>query len=162
MLPFGQTVLAWRLERGLSQEELAQGAHLPRPNLSAIERGAREVSLKTLRSLALALQIKPGVLADGEGPPTQANWSREALERIAMAIVRGKELRDLREATLAVHVGNMMRSHLHAQGIVVPRLRRIGRSASHAWLRSTQYPPEVIRSLIERVREKAALRVQAI
>lgn len=65
MIPFGQAVLLWRLHRGLTQQTLAVKARVPRSNLSAIERGKREVSLRTLRSLALALEVRPGVLADG-------------------------------------------------------------------------------------------------
>jgi transcriptional regulator with XRE-family HTH domain len=45
MLPFGATVVAWRLARAMSQENLARAAGIPRPNLSAIERGEREVTL---------------------------------------------------------------------------------------------------------------------
>ncbi|HMF41326.1 MAG TPA: helix-turn-helix transcriptional regulator, partial [Polyangia bacterium] len=68
MQPFGETVLAWRLARGMTQAELGRAARIPRPNLSAIERGDREVTLKTLRALALALDVRPGVLADGIPP----------------------------------------------------------------------------------------------
>ena len=102
MLPFGETVLAWRLERGLTQAELALAAHLPRPNLSAIERGDREVTLKTLRSLALALGVRPGVLADGVSPHDErGGLSRAGLERIAKAAVSGKPPGDPREAAAA-------------------------------------------------------------
>lgn len=68
MLPFGETVLAWRLARGLTQAALANLARVSRPNLSAIERGQREVTLGTLRALAVALDVRPGVLVDGVSP----------------------------------------------------------------------------------------------
>src|SRR6266700_81765 len=72
MLPFGETLLAWRLARGMSQAELAQAARMSRPNLSAVERGDREVTLRTLRRLALALDVRPGILADGVAPAASA------------------------------------------------------------------------------------------
>ena len=77
--PFGQTLFLWRLDRHLSQAALAQRAGIPRPNLSLMERGKREVTLGTLRALAVALDVRPGILADGvlpvpwQGKPT---WSR--------------------------------------------------------------------------------------
>lgn len=86
MLPFGETVLVWRLARGMSQAELASAARMSRPNLSAVERGDREVTLRTLRQLALALDVRPGVLADGIAPTTSVRpLGRRALERIAGA-----------------------------------------------------------------------------
>ncbi len=86
MLPFGETVLVWRLTRGMSQEALARAASMSRPNLSAVERGDREVTLRTLRQLALALDVRPGILADGQPPPLlNEPLGRAALERIAGA-----------------------------------------------------------------------------
>ena len=81
MAPFGETVLLWRLQRGLTQKELARRAGVPRPNLSAIERGQLEVSLKTVRALALALGVRPGVLVDGIAPEEggAGELSREAM-----------------------------------------------------------------------------------
>jgi transcriptional regulator with XRE-family HTH domain len=84
----------------MSQAQLAQAARMSRPNLSAVERGDREVTLRTLRQLALALDVRPGVLADGIAPAAAARpLGRLALERIAGAAARrvaptGGESRD--------------------------------------------------------------------
>ncbi len=95
MAPFGESVLAWRLARRMTQAALATAARIPRPNLSAIERGDREVTLKTLRALALALDIRPGVLADGVMPAGDPKpMGRECLERVARAAALGTDLRD--------------------------------------------------------------------
>ena len=89
MVPFGETILLWRLARGMSQAELAQAAPMSRPNLSAIERGDREVTLRTLRRLALALDVRPGILVDGIVPAAAGRpLGRRALERIASAAAR--------------------------------------------------------------------------
>src|SRR6185437_7370469 len=102
MRPFGETVLAWRLTRGMTQAQLARAARIPRTNLSAIERGEREVTLPTLRALALALNVRPGTLVDGETPGASASpLTRTQMERIAEATVRGTALSDPRESALA-------------------------------------------------------------
>ena len=97
MLPFGQTILLWRAHRGLTQRELSQRVGMPRPNLCAIERGRREVTLVTLRALAAALDVRPGLLADGVPPAPEGGepspLSREALERIADAVAFDRPVR---------------------------------------------------------------------
>src|SRR5689334_10635566 len=101
MLPFGRCLLLWRLHQGMSQAALAQKTGLPQPNLSDMERGERDLSLRTLRSLAQALGIKPGLLADGIGPEGSTALSRVQLERIAQAAVEGNALSDPSEDRLA-------------------------------------------------------------
>lgn len=103
MFPIGRTILLWRMERKLSQAELARTSGIPRPNLSVIEQGGRDVTLTTLRRLALALAVAPGILADGLPPPQtfrsprrgQAgpqSWTREGLDRLARYLA-GEKIR---------------------------------------------------------------------
>jgi len=98
---FGQTVWLWRRHRGLTQAQLAQRTRMARPNLSAIERGRREVTLGTLRALAVALDVQPGVLADGVAPEAHRRGplssSRDTLERVADAVAFGRGVADPRE-----------------------------------------------------------------
>ena len=68
MVSFAENLYLWRLQRGLSQEELAKKAGIPRPNLSAIESGKREPSLGTLRVLAWSLGTTSGALINGSPP----------------------------------------------------------------------------------------------
>lgn len=150
MSPFGETLLAWRLSRGMTQAALAKAARVPRPNLSAIERGDREVTLKTLRALALALDIRPGILADGQPPAENARpLTRARLERIAAAVVSHSSLPDAREDALARQLGHAMHQTIgHAKP--APHLSR---AADRAYLQlKTSETPEVVSSLIDRVR----------
>lgn len=151
VLPFAETVLAWRLFRGMTQADLARAARVPRPNLSAIERGGREVTLKTLRALASALDVRPGVLVDGEAPGTHpGRLTRATLERVAEAAVRNQPLKNRREATLARSLRDAMSSRLSATpGVRSKRAR--GRTADRAYflLRATERP-ETIASLVDR------------
>ena len=51
-----------RKEKGYSQEELALRAGLKRSYMGHIERGDKNVTLTTLRQIALALNVNPSVL----------------------------------------------------------------------------------------------------
>ncbi len=158
MAPFGDTVLLWRLRRGLTQEELARRARVPRPNLSAIERGRREVSLRTIRALALALDVRPGLLVDGIAPGEAAPLSRAALERIAEAAVRKTRLADLNEQALLEEITDLVRSRLHASQKQRKGAARLGRRSDRAWLSLSRYPPAVIQSLADRIFERVGSR----
>jgi transcriptional regulator with XRE-family HTH domain len=166
MAPFGETLLLWRLKRGLTQEELARRAGVPRPNLSAIERGRREVSLKTVRALAVALDVRPGMLVDGVVPREEeetGELSREAMERIADAVIRKTPLAEAKEQALADQLKYLVSSRLRAAGPVTKgstlRLTskgavRPGRASDRAWLSLSRYPKAVIESLVARILER--------
>ena len=152
MTPFGQNILLWRIHRNLTQKELADRSGITRPNLSAVERGKREVSLTTLRALASALDVMPGILVDGIGPVSgpRPSFSRQDLERIADAVWKGTSLPSNREAELA----GFLRKLLHLQ----KNLTRGKRSFQRAWLQlRSAYSAEVIQTLVERVRDRQGL-----
>ena len=158
MLPFAETVLAWRLARGLTQAALAEASGVSRPNLSAIERGNREVTMKTLRALAAALDVRPGILADGEAPQGNPRpLGREALERVAGAAVENRSLADPREATLARNLGAVMASRIsRGTGAGAPsRGRRRAADRAYFLLRSIE-PHEVIATLVQRTTDRLA------
>lgn len=62
LILFGNRLRELRLERGLSQEELADLAGLDRTYVSSCERGKRNISLTNIYRLAAALQIQPSAL----------------------------------------------------------------------------------------------------
>jgi transcriptional regulator with XRE-family HTH domain len=64
---FGGNVRSVRQAAGLSQEDLADLAHLHRTYIGAIERGERNVSLENVERIALALNVSaPDLLTDQE------------------------------------------------------------------------------------------------
>lgn len=54
----GQSVRYLRLKEGISQEELAFRANLNLNSISTLERGLNNVKIKTLYSIAHALNVK--------------------------------------------------------------------------------------------------------
>jgi transcriptional regulator with XRE-family HTH domain len=61
---FGKHVRKLRLDRGLSQEKLAELADLHRNYVGGVERGERNIGLLNIVTLARALKVKPGKLFD--------------------------------------------------------------------------------------------------
>ncbi|MGI8544964.1 MAG: helix-turn-helix domain-containing protein [Aridibacter sp.] len=55
---FGENVRKIRLQRGISQEKLAELAGLHRTYISSIELGKRNVSLQNIQALAFALEVE--------------------------------------------------------------------------------------------------------
>jgi len=64
---FGKNVRKYRLEKGLSQEKLAELSNLHRTYISAVERGKRSISLKNIERIANVLGIKVSKLFEFEG-----------------------------------------------------------------------------------------------
>ncbi|MEM6727805.1 MAG: helix-turn-helix transcriptional regulator [Pseudomonadota bacterium] len=58
MLDGESLIKLWREHRGLSQDALAEAAGVPRPNISAIEKGRRGASVETLKRIADALNVR--------------------------------------------------------------------------------------------------------
>ena len=59
---FGRKLAALRVQRGLSQDDLARAIGLRAADVRRVERGQRELSVLMLADLAAALQVTPGDL----------------------------------------------------------------------------------------------------
>jgi transcriptional regulator with XRE-family HTH domain len=67
---FGRRLKRIRLERGLSQEQLADLAHLDRTYVSSCETGKRNATIRTIARLAAALDVDASALVSDLHPPT--------------------------------------------------------------------------------------------
>lgn len=118
MVTFGENIYLWRAFRGLNQEELAKKADIPRPNLSAIEGGKREITLTTLRSLAAALDVSPGNLVNGTAPLyfNKAMFSRKSLENITQ-ITLGKAVKfsTAQEKSISAMLSSIITNKINAE-----------------------------------------------
>jgi transcriptional regulator with XRE-family HTH domain len=56
-LKFGKKIKILRLEKGMSQEQLAHKANLDRTYIPSIEKGERNVSITVIEKLAIALGV---------------------------------------------------------------------------------------------------------
>ncbi|MBQ7718817.1 MAG: helix-turn-helix transcriptional regulator [Clostridia bacterium] len=59
---FSQNVRKYRLQKGLSQEELAEKANLHRTYISAVECERRSIALENIQRIADALEIETYIL----------------------------------------------------------------------------------------------------
>lgn len=144
MIPVGRAIRLWRFVKGKTQNQLARQSGIPRPNLSMIEQGARDVTVSTLRRLAAGLAIRPGVLADGLPPPAYArrHWSREALDRMARR--------------LAGLPGALGADEKQAVELLCPlvskKIRRGTALGKHNWLASeVMFGPSQMKNLLGRI-----------
>ena len=67
VVKIGKNLKAKRIERFLSQAELAEASGLSEAHVGRIERDEVEPHLSTIRKLAGALGVEPQELAKGEG-----------------------------------------------------------------------------------------------
>jgi len=61
---FGTVLRAYRLERGMTQEQLGEQVEAVRSHICMLESGKNQPSLAMVFRLAAALGIKPGELVD--------------------------------------------------------------------------------------------------
>lgn len=59
---FGVKIKRLRIEKGMSQEEVANAAGIERSYMGAIERGERNPSYDKILSIAKAIKVKPSDL----------------------------------------------------------------------------------------------------
>lgn len=82
MSDVGNRIRRYRLERGMSQAQLAEKAGRKRSAIGNYESGAREPDYDTLTALARALEVSVSALLGEMGSDDDALWSlRESLRR---------------------------------------------------------------------------------
>ncbi len=85
----GQTIRALRRQRGLTQEVLADLAHIDRSYMSSIERGLRNISVLNVARIAWALQVPLCHVLKGRGVSATDNDTRVSLALDEYAVALG-------------------------------------------------------------------------
>ena len=65
LIPLGEAVRRLRKARGLTQEDLSGLTELHRNHIGGVERGERNITIKTVLALAQALEVPPAELLAG-------------------------------------------------------------------------------------------------
>ena len=87
----GKNLTGLRKERGLSQSQLAEKISISTEFISRVERGASAASLKSLKKIADALEVKMGVFFDD--PEDLGNWEIEIDALVILMKRRDKSIR---------------------------------------------------------------------
>jgi transcriptional regulator with XRE-family HTH domain len=89
MIDIGKTIRRLRIERGISQQDLAGDAEVTPSFLSLVENGRRHPSLSVIRRLAKSLLVPEEVLVwDSVELPNNLNEKDRRLCEMAKMIVR--------------------------------------------------------------------------
>ena len=158
-LPFGQAVRCWRQQAGLTQQALAKLTRIPQPNLSAIEQSGRAVSLGTIRTLAAALNVRPGMLVDGVPPGVAdtrpAALSRQTIERVANAVAFDRPLAVPAERAVADALRALVAHRTRALRRQPGRPQTVQQQTRVAWTQlKSVYGRSAIEMLADRVLER--------
>ena len=114
-------VRAWRLQRQLSLQTLAQRSGVPQGALSLIEQGRRtDLRLSTLERLAQALGVSPQALL---APPPPLTLNRAEREAVAQTIVHDAPLAFPQYESLVNDMAHVVSCKLRA--FQAPGTRRI-------------------------------------
>lgn len=90
MKQVGDIIYQLRMEKKLTQRDLALLVGIPQPNLSNIEKGKQDVTVGTLQRLTAVLGCSLSqFFGEFEKQPEVEVFSRERIERIAESIVSG-------------------------------------------------------------------------
>lgn len=152
MIMYGEKVFSWREKKGLSQKQLATLTGIARPHISAIERGAHDMTVSTLNKIALALEVKPGELIDSHPFEIELK-DRHLIDKIARSVVHGTrsltpDLNHLIDNIASLCI-NLLEAH-QARGL--NKVRRLSKRDSHRKFRLNEmYNSKTLNLILHRI-----------
>ena len=151
MTTAGLIIYDVRIQKGMTQRELARSSGIPQPNLSRIEKGRQDLSLTTLVRIAAALGVAPARFLETPRACAPRPLTRELIEKIANAAAGPGEGQTGDVARYAL----WFRQIFPKAGRGRVSTKRIERS----WLRlKERFTPGEIRNICQRIRERGAQR----
>lgn len=156
MITLGRNIYLWRVERKLTQDELARRTGISRPNISVVEQGGRDITISTLFRLAKVLDVRPGILVDGVPPHaiSENRFSRESLDRISRWILGEKIRLKAEEKEFAKLTKPLLERKIAQSRGRLNSLPRTARKEKRNWLLlRANYHPDDLKNIITRVSE---------
>jgi transcriptional regulator with XRE-family HTH domain len=143
MATLGAKITALRDIKGLNQDSLARLSEIPRPNLSNIERGRRDITVGTLLKIADALDVTAAQLVSAE-PLIALPWqNRFFLEKAANCVVGRGSFKQNDYQTFILEARSLITNLLTVHDLKLPFQKtspetiyaKYGKDAIHAVLR---------------------------
>jgi transcriptional regulator with XRE-family HTH domain len=100
----GAKVRQKRIRLGLTQEKLAEKAEMDYRSIGAIERGERNLTLKSLEKIACALEMPAGRLLPLNPPEDKSQLEETFLKLVALLSPKDKRTTKLLEDILTVFI----------------------------------------------------------
>jgi len=147
----------WRISKGLSQGQLACATGIPQGALSIIERGKRDITVRSLERFAQSLDVDIARLF--QAPLADLQLDRHEREEIARAVVEGSELKDPVKNELAFDLRSAISRKLIAFRAPAARMVRTSRwkvSARYSDLQK-KYGTQLIHDILGRTEKLLTL-----
>ena len=111
----GARLRALRLERGMTQDEVARAIGTHFTSISAVERGVRGLTLQQIVKLSSALKVSPDALLHPKQSPKPKTTSRRE-GRLLRRIERIRELPPPQQRTVLDILDSLLKTHSQANG----------------------------------------------
>lgn len=143
----GQELAFFRIQRGLTQAELARRSGIPQANISNIEKGKQDFTVSTLVKLCGALQVEPAECFKKQVPSPPLRWTRRRLERLSRSVWDPKILLSSEEGEIRGLLIDLIPE--------IPKRSRSAKKAYQAWYAlKTRVGDQTVKLLVNRIREK--------
>ena len=112
------------------------------------------MTVATLRRLAGALEVSPGVLVGGALPKNRSHLklSRKSLDRVARYLIKGKGFLSAEEKGVAELIGSLAARKLKRRARYGRALPRTARKERHSWEQAgSELGPLQIQNLLNRI-----------
>lgn len=147
MFEIGTKIYRLRLEKRLTQRELAARAGVYQANLSNVEKGKQDLTVSTLLRLCSALEVDPAEVFKKEKRRAPLRLTRVRVERLAKGVWDPRIKLSPKEKALKGLLSTLIPE--------VPKRRVSDRRVYEAWQTlKGAFGPNEIRLLTEKVREK--------
>lgn len=147
MIPIGPKLASIRVQKGMTQTQLAHRSGIPQANLSNIENGKQDFTVSTLVRICGTLGVDPSECFKKKEPFPRFRLTREWMEKISRSVFNP----ELKLSTDEQRLRDLLVD-------LIPEVRRrpiSAKKAYQAWfVLREQLGGQAIKVLVEKIREK--------